>query len=78
MENHDYFNSFLNTITGSGGYRRVPISFYESLQIPVPSLSVQQKSVKEIEILEAQIANAQNVIYNTAVKKQEIFKKWLK
>ena len=64
-------------MTGSSGHRRVPISFYESLQIPVPPLSVQQKLVKEIEILEAQIATAQNVIDNAAEKKHGILKKWL-
>jgi restriction endonuclease S subunit len=64
-------------MTGSSGHRRVPISFYESLQIPLPSLPIQQKLVKEIEILEAQITTAQNVINNAPLKKQEILKKWL-
>lgn len=61
----------------SSGHRRVQISFYESLQIPDPSLSVQQKLVKEIENLEAQIAAAQNVIDNAAAMKQGILKKGL-
>jgi len=47
------------------------------MQIPFPSSSVQQKLVKELEILEGQIATAQNVIDNAAAKKQEILKKWL-
>jgi len=64
-------------MTGSSGHRRVPISFYENLQIPVPSLTVQQKLAKEIEILEAQIATSQNVIDNAAAKKQGILTKWL-
>lgn len=64
-------------MTGSSGHRRVPISFYENIIIPVPSLSVQQKLVKELEILEAQIASAQNIIEQAPTQKQQILKKWL-
>lgn len=64
-------------MTDSRGQRRIQISFYESMQIPVPSFFVQQKLVKDIEILEAQIAEAQNVIDNAATKKQGILKRWL-
>jgi len=35
-----------------------------------PSLSVRQKLVKEIEILETKIATAQNVIENAAANKE--------
>jgi type I restriction enzyme M protein len=64
-------------MTGSSDHRRVPISVYENLKIPVPPLPIQQKLVKEIEILEAQIATAQNVIQNAPTQKQQILKMWL-
>lgn len=39
-------------MTGASGHRRVPISFYENLQIPLPPKDIQEKIVKEIEALE--------------------------
>ncbi|HEY8688923.1 MAG TPA: N-6 DNA methylase [Chitinophagaceae bacterium] len=64
-------------MTGASGHRRVPISFYENLKIPVPSIQIQQQLVEEIEILEAQIATSQIVIDNAPGQKQAILKKWL-
>ena len=64
-------------MTGSSGHRRVPISFYENIRIPVPSLTIQQKLISEIEILEAQISTAENIIQEAPAKKQQILKKWL-
>ena len=63
--------------TGASGHRRVPISFYENIKIPVPPISEQQKIVEEIAILEAQIATAQNIIENAPAQKAAILKKWL-
>ncbi len=48
-----------------------------NLKIPIPPLPIQQQLVKEIEILEAQIATAQNVIDSAAAQKQAVLKKWL-
>ena len=42
-------------MTGSSGHRRVPISFYENLEILVPSLEEQERVIKEIETYEAAI-----------------------
>lgn len=64
-------------LIGSNGHRRVLISLYESLQFPIPPLSVQQKLVKEIKMLETPNATAQNVIDNAAAEKQGILKMWL-
>ena len=64
-------------MTGSSGHRRVPISFYENLKIPVPSLDVQQKLIAEIDTLETQIATAQDTINQGPIKKQALLKKWL-
>jgi len=49
-------------VLGEGGSR------YENLQIAIASLSGKQKIVKEIEILEVEIATAQDVIDNMAEK----------
>jgi restriction endonuclease S subunit len=49
----------------------------KNITVVIPPLPIQQQLVKEIEILEAQIATAQNVIDNAAAQKQAILKKWL-
>ena len=36
-------------MTGTGGLQRVPASYIDSLQIPLPPLTVQQEIVAEIE-----------------------------
>ena len=65
-------------MTGSSGHRRVPISFYEDLEIPVPSMDKQmliaekyKGLMKDIESLKQQIANASS-------RKQAILDKYLK
>lgn len=64
-------------MTGASGHRRVPISFYENLRLPIPPLQVQQKIIEEKETYEAQIATEQNTIDNASSQKQAILKKWL-
>ena len=64
-------------MTGSSGHRRVPITFYESLQVPVPPLAEQEKIVQQIEALEMQIAQAQQVIDAAPQQKQAILQKYL-
>ncbi len=65
-------------MTGSSGHRRVPISFYEDLEIPVPSMDKQmliaekyKGLMKDIESLKLQIASASS-------RKQVILDKYLK
>lgn len=55
----------------------ITVKTFDIIKIPVPPLSVQQKLVKEIEILEAQIASAENIIQQSPTQKQQILKKWL-
>ena len=86
--NNVYLFAFLNrkeirskaaeVMTGSSGHRRVPISFYEDLEIPVPSMDKQmliaekyKGLMKDIESLKQQIANASS-------RKQAILDKYLK
>lgn len=64
-------------MTGASGHRRVPISFYEQLGIPLPSIEEQQNIVAKIEILENEIAKSQETIDNTSAQKAAILKKYL-
>ncbi len=85
--NNHYLFAYLNRdvirkeaekqMTGASGHRRVPISYYESLQIPVPPLSKQQEIVAQIESYEAEIAKAKHVMDGAAIRKQVILDKWL-
>lgn len=64
-------------MTGSSGHRRVPISFYENLEIPVPSLEEQERVIKEIETYEAAIAKAKTIMSGCAERKKAILEKYL-
>ncbi|HEY9363625.1 MAG TPA: restriction endonuclease subunit S, partial [Chitinophagaceae bacterium] len=48
-----------------------------NLRIALPSLSIQKELIQEIEILEAQISTAKNIIEQAPAQKQQILKKWL-
>lgn len=65
-------------MTGASGHRRVPIEFYEDLEIPVPSIEDQQEIVKQIETYEAAIAEAKAVMDSCAARKKMVLEKWLK
>lgn len=65
-------------MTGASGHRRVPISFYENIQIPIPSLAEQQRIVSEIESYESKIAAAKEVMASCAERKKKILEKWLR
>ncbi len=65
-------------MTGASGHRRVPISFYENMEIPVPTLADQQRIVSEIESYEAEIAKAKAVMAGCAERKKQILEKWLR
>ena len=64
-------------MTGASGHRRVPISFYENLEIPVPSLTEQEKIVAEVSGYEAEIAKAQAVMAGCADRKKAVLEKYL-
>ena len=65
-------------MTGASGHRRVPIEFYEDLEIPVPSIEDQQEIVKQIETYEAAIAEAKAVMDSCAERKKMVLEKWLR
>ena len=64
-------------MTGASGHRRVPISFYEQLEIPVPSITEQQKIVSKIETLENQIKEALKILKAAPKLKEDVLKKYL-
>lgn len=85
--NNKYLFSYLNrniirkeaeqNMTGASGHRRVPITFYENLDIPLPSIETQQKIVAEIEKNEKNILDAQNKIDDLEKNKKNILSKYL-
>ena len=64
-------------MTGASGHRRVPIDFYEHLEIPLPSLEQQKAIVAQIEVYETEINRAQAFIDRYSDKKNEILDKYL-
>ncbi len=64
-------------MTGASRHRRVPISFYENLQIPVPPMPEQEKIVAELSSYEAAIAKTHAVIADCAEQKKAVLEKWL-
>ena len=61
-----------------GQYPSINEDDIKNFKIPVPPLSEQQKIVAQIEDLEKQIAEAQAIIDNSKLQKQEILDKYLK
>ena len=67
-----------SVMTGASGHRRVPISFYENLQIPILPITNQQRIVDRITQLEGEIKTLQQTIAECPDKKQAILDKYLK
>ncbi len=64
-------------MTGASGHRRVPISYYENLEIPMPPIDEQKRIVSQIEALELEITKARTLIENATSEKQAILDKYL-
>lgn len=64
-------------MTGASGHRRVPIVWYEDLDIPVPSIEEQRRIIFQIENLEAEIKSAREIIDSAASQKQAVLDKYL-
>lgn len=64
-------------MTGSSGHRRVPASFYEDLQIPVPNLETQKSIIAQINEYEAKIAACEQKIQSLPAQKQAVLAKYL-
>lgn len=85
--NNKYLFTYLNrsvirkeaeqNMTGASGHRRVPITFYENLDIPLPSIEIQEEIVTEIEKYEKNIEDAKIEIDKLENEKKNILKKHL-
>lgn len=64
-------------MTGASGHRRVPKSFIETYEIPLPPLSEQQQIVAEIEKIEEKIIALEKEAAAIPQAKEEVLKKYL-
>ncbi len=64
-------------MTGSSGHRRVPVSFYETMRIPVLSTIEQESIVSKVETLEAKIADAERALKEIEARRVNIIRKHL-
>lgn len=64
-------------MTGSSGHRRVPVAYYESLLLPLPSLEVQRSIVSHVEALEAEMESARQLMAVCAARKQAVMDRYL-
>ncbi|EPV9988909.1 N-6 DNA methylase [Campylobacter coli] len=64
-------------MTGASGHKRVPISFYENLTIPLPPLEIQEKIVQNIELVEQQIDFLNLKLGFLEKEKEKILQKYL-
>ena len=65
-------------MTGASGHRRVPITFYEELEIPVPSMDEQLRIVAEYQKNISAIMDLRESMSNASSVKQAILDKYLK
>nr|WP_258437883.1 restriction endonuclease subunit S [Helicobacter sp. 11-8110] len=61
-------------MTGASGHKRVPISFYENLTIPLPPLEAQEKITQSIETIQSQISFLDSALPLLQSQKQEVLK----
>ncbi len=83
----EYLFAFLNrdvirvaaesVMTGASGHKRVPITFYQQLQIPLPPLHEQQRIVEKIQAHEAQIFQLNMQLNELKTEKDSILKRYL-
>lgn len=64
-------------MTGSSGHRRVPKSFLENYQIPIPPIKDQTRIVAELEAREKRIRELKAAIVSAEGKKAEILERYL-
>lgn len=61
-------------MTGASGHKRVPISFYENLTIPLLPLEAQEKITQSIETIQSQISFLDSALPLLQSQKQEVLK----
>lgn len=70
-------NEAAKVMTGASGHRRVPITFYQQLEIPLPSIEEQRQIVTVIEQKESEIARLNHDLTDLNLKKESVLKKYL-
>jgi type I restriction enzyme M protein len=76
-QDQEFRNEAAKNMTGASGHRRVPKSFLENYEVPLPSIEEQKRIVAGIMRLEKQIAEAEEKLSRAAEKKAEILQKYL-
>jgi len=64
-------------MTGSSGHRIVPVSFYEQLVVPMPSLYEQQKITDEIEVRNTKVFELTQTLTELDKEKAQVLSKYL-
>lgn len=64
-------------MTGASGHRRVPVSFYENLEIPFMPLSEQRALIAKVEALERQILASEQKLKSLEGSREEVLHKYL-
>lgn len=77
LNRHEVRQSAEQHMTGASGHRRVPIGFYESLSVPVPSIEKQKEILNQIAEYETQIAACEQKMLSLPAQKQAILVKYL-
>ena len=67
-------NAAIQNMTGASGHRRVPESFYSSLQIPLPPLSIQHQIVDECKKVDEEYNTSRMTIDTYRKKIEKIFR----
>ena len=65
-------------MTGSSGHKRVPIEFYENLDVPNLSFAEQNKIASEIKKLDDKIAALKRVVAECRAEKTKVIETFLK
>ena len=83
----DYIFGFLNrtkirieaekNMTGASGHRRVPISYYQSIDIPTTPLQKQMEIIDEVEKMQSEISTLQSRLSELSGLKNKIIEKYL-
>ena len=71
-------NAAILNMTGASGHRRVPDSFYRSLQIPLPPLDIQQKIVDECKKVDEKYLESKRQIEKLVNQIDKIYKDSIK
>ncbi|QQD21114.1 N-6 DNA methylase [Oceanospirillaceae bacterium ASx5O] len=73
LNNHEVRSVAEENMTGSSGHRRVPISFYENLKIPIPPMDIQNQIVAECEAVDQEVEQARKELGDSQNQIEQLF-----